>query len=296
MWRGMAAMAMIVAGFAQAQGPQPLWPAGAPGAQGSAAIDRPSVTAYLPASNPTKTGVLIFPGGGYQMLSMENEGTDIAHWLNARGVAAFLVQYRLGPKYRHPSEMQDGQRAVRLVRARAAEFGIASGHIGVWGSSAGGHLAATVGTQFDAGKPDAADEIDRQSSRPDFMILAYPVISMEPPVAHLGSRLNLLGSDPDPALAKATSAQNNVTKATPPAFLFATSDDSVVPVMNSVLFYSAMVKAGAEAEMHLYEHGPHGVGLASGFPRLKQWPDLLAKWMAGYGWMGQDSAAKVTVP
>ncbi len=296
----------VTAGLAAAQTPAPpvaapvaapLWAAGAvPGALGTEAVDTPTLTAYLPASNPTKTAVVIAPGGGYLNLATKKEGTDFALWLNARGVAAFVLKYRLGPKYHNPVELWDAQRAVRTVRAHAAEYGVATDHIGMWGFSAGGHLTATAGTQFDAGKPDAADPIDRQSSRPDFLVLAYPVITLEPPYAHTGSRKYLLGEDATPELAASLSAQNRVTKETPTAFLYATYDDQTVPVMNSVMFYEAMVKAGVPAEMHLYKHGPHGTGLAAGFPQLKGWPDLVAKWMAGNGWMDAQAAAIVTTP
>jgi acetyl esterase/lipase len=274
----------------------PLWKAGAPGAKGTTAEDTPTLTAYLPTANPTKSAVVIAPGGGYAHLAIQKEGEDIARWLNTRGVAGFVLKYRLGPAYHHPIELQDGQRAIRLVRAHAAEYGVDPTHIGMWGFSAGGHLTATVGTQFDAGNSDATDEIDRQSSRPDFLVLAYPVITFMPPLAHTGSRTNLLGNNSDPALFEALSAETRVTKETPPAFLFTTTSDPVVPVLNSVLFYSALVKAGVPAELHIFQKGPHGVGLAPGFPQLKGWPDLLSKWMANNGWMAADAAAILTTP
>ncbi|HXE06844.1 MAG TPA: alpha/beta hydrolase, partial [Acidobacteriaceae bacterium] len=173
--------------------PMPLWPNGAPGALGTAPDDIPTLQVFLPASNPTKTGVVIAPGGGYTHLSMVKEGSDVAQWLNAHGVAAFVLKYRLGPKYHNPIELGDAQRAIRTVRANAAQYGIAPDHIGMWGFSAGGHLTATAGTQFDAGNASAADPIDQQSSRPDFLILAYPVITMEDPYVHKGSRTALLG-------------------------------------------------------------------------------------------------------
>ena len=261
-----------------------LWPQGAPGALGTATEDKPSLTAYLPASNPTKTAVVIAPGGGYQHLSMVHEGSDVAAWLNARGVAAFVLQYRLGMKYHSPIEMEDAQRAIRTVRAHAAEYGVAVDRIGMWGFSAGGHLAATAGTHFDAGDATSTDAIERQSSRPDFLVLAYPVITMEDPYVHKGSRLYLLGEDPTQAEMEAMSAELHVTAQTPPTFLFATTDDRTVPVMNSVLFYEALVKAGVPAEMHLFQHGAHGSGLATANPQLSVWPDLLIKWMRERGY------------
>ena len=267
-----------------------LWPGGAPGAMGDEDIDRPTLTVYLPTGvNATKTGVVVAPGGGYQHLSMEKEGSAVAEWLNARGVAAFVLKYRLGPKYHHPVELEDAQRAIRMVRANAAEYGIAADHVGMWGFSAGGHLAATAGTKFDAGNAAAADLVERQGSRPDFLILAYPVITFEQPYAHAGSKKNLLGDDPDPALVQLLSAESQVTKDTPPTFLFATTEDKTVPVMNSVMFYAALVKAGVPAELHVFQHGAHGAGLAAANPELSVWPDLVAKWMRERGFMAADA-------
>jgi acetyl esterase/lipase len=263
-----------------------LWPAGAPGALGNEDVDKPTLTVFLPmAPNSTKTGVVVAPGGGYTHLSMEKEGFAIARWLNERGVAAFVLQYRLGPKYHHPIEIGDAQRAIRMVRANAAEWGVAADHVGMWGFSAGGHLTATAGTRFDSGKPDASDEIDRQGSRPDFLVLAYPVITFKEPDLHRGSLKYLLGDSPDPALVDSLSAETQVTKETPPTFLFSTTDDKTVPVSNSVMFYSALVKAGVQVEMHIFQHGAHGAGLAPGNPQLSDWPDLLAKWMRERGYM-----------
>jgi acetyl esterase/lipase len=286
--------APAVEGFAQGGKTMLLWPDGAPGAKGSAEIDEPTLTVYLPAgpnatsnvmANTTRTGVVIAPGGGYVHLAMEKEGTAYAQWLNAHGVAAFVLKYRLGPTYHHPVEIEDAQRAIRTVRARAAEYGVALDHVGMWGFSAGGHLTATAGTRYDAGNPNSADPIERMGSRPDFLVLAYPVITLEAPLAHGGSRKYLLGDDPPPALVAELSAETQVTKDTPPAFLYATTDDKTVPVLNSVMFYTALVKNGVSAEMHLFQHGPHGTGLATGYPDLKVWPDLLATWMKARGLM-----------
>ncbi len=262
----------------------PLWPNGAPGAKGNGEIDRPSMTVFLPASNPTRTGVVIAPGGGYMMLAFEKEGTELARFLNAHGVAAFVVKYRLGPTYHYPVELEDAQRAIRTVRAHAAEYGVAPDHVGMMGFSAGGHLAATAGTHFDAGRADAVDAIERQGSRPDFLVLGYPVITLTAPYAHAGSRKYLLGDKPDPKLVRSLSAETQVTRQTPPTFLFTTTDDDIVPVMNSVLFYSALVKAGVPAEMHIFQHGAHGAGLAQDNPELRVWPELLLAWMRGRGY------------
>ena len=300
---GLVSLGVMLSGTGLAQGTSGeqagktllLWPAGAPGAQGDEEIDKPTLTVYLPAGvNVTKTGVVVAPGGGYSHLAMAKEGTDIAAWLNARGVAAFVLKYRLGPKYHHPIELEDAQRAIRMTRANAAEYGIEADHVGMWGFSAGGHLAATAGTEFDAGNASATDPIERVSSRPDFLILAYPVITLMPPLAHGGSRNSLLPADADPALVRSLSAETRVTKDTPPTFLFATTEDKTVPVMNSVMFYSALVTAGVPVEMHLFQHGAHGAGLAAANPELRVWPELLAKWMRERGLMGESTGAGST--
>jgi acetyl esterase/lipase len=269
-----------------ASGPAPmvLWANGAPGAVGDADDDKPTIAAYIPASNPTKTAVVIAPGGGYQHLSMVKEGSDVAAWLNARGVAAFVLKYRLGMKYHSPIELGDAKRAIRTVRADAAKYGIAPDHIGMWGFSAGGHLTASAGTMFDAGDAANADPIEQQSSRPDFLILAYPVITMEDPYVHKGSRTFLLGDTPTQEQMDAMSAELRVTAQTPPTFLFTTTDDKTVPVLNSVMFYTALVKAGVPVEMHIFQHGAHGSGLAPANPPLSVWPDLLIKWMRERGY------------
>jgi acetyl esterase/lipase len=263
-----------------------LWPAEAPGALGDEDVDKPTLTVFLPVEpNATKTGVVVAPGGGYLHLAVEKEGFAVARWLNERGVAAFVLQYRLGPKYHYPVELEDAQRAIRMVRANAAEYGVATDHVGMWGFSAGGHLTATAGTKFDAGNASSSDPIEQQGSRPDFLVLAYPVITFKEPDLHRGSLKYLLGDSPDPALVDSLSAETQVTKDTPPTFLFATTDDKTVPVVNSVMFYSALVKAGVPAEMHLFQHGSHGSGLAAANPQLSVWPDLLAKWMRERGYM-----------
>jgi acetyl esterase/lipase len=180
-------------------------------------------------------------------------------------------------------ELGDAQRAIRLVRSRAAEFGIAPDRIGMLGFSAGGHLAATAGTHFDEGNPGSADPIERSSSRPDFLVLGYPVMSFKAPYAHQGSLHALLGDNPDPKLVEELSNELHVTPRTPPTFLFHTNEDKSVPAENSVLFYLALRKAGVPAEMHIFEHGPHGVGLALGDPVLSMWPALLTNWFRERG-------------
>lgn len=265
--------------------PELLWANGAPMAQGTADIDQPTLTSYLPAQNPTKTGVIIAPGGGYAHLSMQKEGEDIALWLNAHGVAGFVLKYRLGPTYHHPVELGDAQRAIRTVRAHAAKLGLATDHVGMWGFSAGGHLTASAGTLYDQGPAASSDAIDKESARPDFLVLAYPVITLEEPQLHRGSLKYLLGDTPDPALVQLLSPEKHVTKDTPTTFIYTTTDDGTVPVMNSVMFYSALVSAKVSAEMHIFGHGPHGTGLAPAFPYLREWPDLLSAWMRSKGFM-----------
>ena len=169
------------------------------------------------------------------------------------------------------------------MRARAAEFGIAPDRIGLMGFSAGGHLAATAGTHFDAGKADAADPIERAGSRPDFLILAYPVVSFDPAITHSGSVRNLLGENPDPKLIEDLSNDLRVTKDTPPTFLFHTNADTGVVAENSVRFYLALRRAKVPAELHIFENGPHGVGLALGDPALAAWSTLLTNWLRGRG-------------
>jgi len=269
----------------------PLWPQAAPGALGAAPEDIPSITPYLvPGGRGTGTAVVVCPGGGYGVLSWDKEGDQIARWLNSLRVAAFVLKYRLGPRYHHPIELGDAQRAIRTVRARAAEFRVSADRVGIMGFSAGGHLASTAGTHFDSGDPAAADAIDRAASRPDFMVLVYPVISFTTPYTHRGSMRNLLGDNPDPQVAASLSNELRVTPQTPPTFLFHTTADEVVPVENSVLFYLALRKAGVPAEMHIYEQGGHGVGLAQTDEALASWTARLADWLRVRGLL--NAAAK----
>jgi acetyl esterase/lipase len=261
-----------------------LWPKAAPGALGEEDRDLPALTAYS-AVNPRTSGtaVIVAPGGSYHALATNHEGRQVANWLNALGITAFVLRYRLGPRYRHPVELGDAQRAIRLVRSRAQEFGILPDRVGMMGFSAGGHLASTTGTHFDTGDPTAPDPVDRVGCRPDFLILAYPVISFTAPYTHQGSEENLLGANADTKLREELSNELHVTAQTPPTFLFSTSTDTVVPPENTVAFYLALRKAGVPAEMHVFERGPHGVGLALGDPALREWPTLLANWLRARG-------------
>lgn len=276
----LAAAAAALAQQPPAHKVELLWPGGAPGAAGEEDSDKPSLTVYpAPEKSAVPTAVIVCPGGGYGFLANDHEGDQIARWLNSLGIQAFVLQYRIAPRYRYPAPLLDAQRAIRFVRAHATDYRIAPGRIGIWGFSAGGHLASTAGTHFDAGDPRAPDPIDRASSRPDFMILAYPVISFTTPYTHTGSMHNLLGADPDPKLVASLSNETQVTPRTPPTFLFHTDADTGVPPENSVLFYLALRKAGVPAEMHIYERGDHGVGLAHMDAVLASWAGRLKDWL-----------------
>jgi len=267
-----------------AKEPIVLWPDGAPGALGKDPVDIPTLTAYLPAKEKmTGAAIIVCPGGGYTHLA-EHEGRPVAEWLNSLGVTAFVLKYRLGPRYHHPAPMQDALRAMRLVRARAAEWGLDPKRVGILGFSAGGHVASTAGTHFDLGKSDAKDAIERASSRPDLMILIYPVITMKEKT-HAGSKKNLLGPEPSPELVTLLSNEEQVTKDTPPTFLVHTSTDTAVPVENSLLFVTALRRAGVPVEFHLYERGPHGFGLGLKDPILATWPARCADWLRVHGFV-----------
>jgi acetyl esterase/lipase len=276
---------------ARAQPVIPLWPEAAPGAVGTTPADQPIITPYLPpAGRANGTAVVIFPGGGYQHLSMEKEGSDVANWLAATGVTAFVARYRLGPRYHHPAMLDDAQRAIRTVRTRAAEWSVDPHRIGVIGFSAGGHLASTVGTHFDAGTASSGDAIERASSRPDFMILIYPVITMRDSLAHRGSRANLLGTSSDSALERLLSNETQVTRDTPPTFIVHSTDDRTVPVENSLVFYQALRRAAVPAEMHIFEYGGHGFGLAPADPVLSAWTTMCEAWMRRHGWLAAGAS------
>jgi acetyl esterase/lipase len=234
--------------------------------------------------------VVVCPGGGYSGRATDHEGKQIADWLNARGVHAFILKYRTVGESKidpplEPGPMLDVQRAIRIVRATAKDYSIDPKRIGVWGFSAGGHLASTAATHFDEGKPDATEPAEKVSCRPDFAILAYPVITMAEKT-HGGSKNNLLGKTPDPKLVEFYSNEKQVTAKTPPTFLFHTVEDKAVPIENSRLFKAACEKAGVPVELVEYEKGRHGVGLGNGKndpPELKEWPVKLEKWMQERG-------------
>lgn len=267
----------------------PLWPGKAPLAVGTSDADKPTLTAYRP-EKPNGTAVVVCPGGGYGFLAMDHEGKRVAEFLAKRGVTAFVLKYRIATKDRPgpllDAPLLDAQRALRTVRAKAKDYGIDPAKVGVWGFSAGGHLASTATTHFDTGSTERdADAIDRQSCRPDFAVLAYPVISMDPAVTHGGSRRNLLGDKPDAQLVEKFSNEKHVTRDTPPVFLFHTSADTVVVPEHATRFYLACKAAKVPVELHIYEKGKHGVGLGTdakwtdGEKSVATWPDRLLDWM-----------------
>jgi acetyl esterase/lipase len=288
----LAALSLVIAVLrpqAVAEDPpdgEVLWPDGAPGAKGSKLEDRPFFTLHLPPTGKANgTAVVICPGGSYNHVVDTYEGNEPAEWLSHRGAAGLVLHYRVAPRYHHPAPMLDVQRAIRMARARAKDWNLDPKKIGVWGFSAGGHLAATAATHFDDGKADAADPIDRLSCRPDFAILCYPVISLVPPFGHDGSRNNLLGPHADAKLIDSLCNDKQVTSRTPPTFLFHTNADEAIPAENSILFYTALRKARVPAELHVYEKGRHGVGLGSDDSVLTSWPARLEDWMKGRGFL-----------
>jgi acetyl esterase/lipase len=265
----------------------PLWPDGAPGALGTAAKDTPTLTPFFPTGDTvTGAAMIICPGGGYARLA-PHEGRDYARWLASRGVTCFVLKYRLGADgYRYPVEFQDVARAIRLVRSRAKEWKLNPNHIGVMGSSAGGHVASMAMTHFAAGDTNATDVIERESSRPDVAVLCYPVISMGK-FAHQGSKNGLLGTNPPAALVEETSSELQVRKDSPPCFIWSTDEDKTVPIENSLDFAAALRKAGVPFELHVYQHGPHGQGLGSHEYDPQKWLPWVAecaRWLKEQGY------------
>lgn len=258
--------------------PQPLllWPSGAPLAQGTAPSDQPQIIPYIPLRPTTRTGIVVVPGGGYGAISMPTEGVQVAQFLNAAGIPAFVLKYRVGPQYRYPVQLQDGQRAIRYVRSHAAEYHLDK--IGVMGFSAGGHLASELGVSFDSGKPEDADAIERVSSRPDFMVLGYAVIAPTGS-ASTSSFQNILGKNLDPKMVAALSTDLHVTPQTPPTFLVCADDDKSVSPEDSVRFYLALHRAGVPAELHIYEHGKHAFSMGVNNPFVGTWTIHLFDWL-----------------
>jgi len=280
------ALALLgIALLVDAQDALPLWPEGAPGALGNSTNDIPTLTPFwASADKATGAAIVVCPGGGYGGLAA-HEGADYALYLNQHGMTAFVLKYRLGSHgYRHPRMLEDAQRAIRLVRARAAEWKIDPKRVGIMGSSAGGHLASTALTHFDAGKPDAADPVERQSSRPDLGILCYPVISMGPNT-HLGSKNNLLGKEPSVELVALLSNEKQVSRDTPPCFLWHTAEDKAVKVENSLEFAAALQRNGVPFDLHVYQKGAHGLGLQDKppFNHVHPWAKDLIFWLEQQG-------------
>ncbi len=308
--RFVAAAAVLLLTVAYAASPQPvagtqappatarevirLWPEGVPGlikdggpevvADGRVSnVHDPTITVFrAPAAINTGTAVVVCPGGGYVRLAIDKEGRAIADWLNSLGVTAFVLTYRL-KEYGHPAPLRDVLRAVRLVSARASEWGVQPGCVGVMGFSAGGHVAASAGTLFDDPDGRTGAPLDSTSARPDFLVLVYPVIRLAGAYAHVGSAQALLGADAKPDVLERYSLDGRVTAKTPPTFLVHGGTDTSVPAENSVLFYSALRRAGVPAELHLYEQGPHGIGLQPGFGGMSDWPQRCAEWLRGRG-------------
>ncbi len=276
-------MLTIMAAFALAPEVFRLWTGDAPGALGNTEKDVPTLTLFR-AAKPSASLIVVCPGGGYGMLA-QHEGRDYALFLNRLGVSAAVLRYRLGSEgYRHPTMLLDAARSMRFVRAHAKEWGVDPNKIGIMGSSAGGHLASTLLTHFDAGST-TSDLIDRESSRPDFGILCYAVISMGQH-AHSGSRESLLGKNPSPSLLQELSNEKQVTAQTPPCFLWTTGDDAAVPAQNSLAFAEALSAVKVPYELHIFPRGAHGLGLggAPDSSKLHPWTGQLHRWLVEQGW------------
>ena len=259
----------------------PLWPEGAPGIEEATPQEVPTITPYLLDTAERRAAVIVCPGGGYVMRA-PHEAEPIARWLNSIGVVSFVCDYRVAP-YKHPRPMQDAQRAIRWVRANADACGVDAGKIGILGFSAGGHLVATVGTHYDSGDAQAADPVDRVSCRPNALILCYAVISSGP-CGHQGSFQNLLGEDASVELRWSMSNELQVTPDTPPSFLWHTADDGGVPVENSLGFAGALSRCKVPFDLHVFQHGAHGLGLASDDAHVSKWTNCCETWLRGMGW------------
>ncbi len=265
--------------------PFPLWPDGPPGLAKDAPGQRPTLTLYQPSpEKSTGAVVVVCPGGGYAGHA-GHEGKPIAEWLNGLGITAVVLHYRVAPHSKHPAMLQDAARAIRTVRANAEAWKIDPNRVGVLGFSAGGHLASTIATHFDAGNSEPPDPVERLSSRPDRAILIYPVISLVTPYTHGGSKRNLIGENPSQELAESLSSELQVTKETPPTFLAHTDQDAAVPPENSLLFALALRKAKVPMELHVFEKGQHGLGLGREGYAFSEWPNLCAKWLEGQGFL-----------
>jgi acetyl esterase/lipase len=275
-----------------------LWPEGVPNAQPNGGVERevdervynvqnPTLTAFpAPKETANGTAIIVCPGGGYVRLAIAKEGTGLAKMLNDLGVSVFVLKYRMA-EYGQPAPLQDVLRAVRMLRSRASELGINPDRIGVMGSSAGGHLAASAATLFDAPEGKTGAELDKVSARPTFASLLYPVITMKDPYVHAGSRKSLLGEKPSQELLDRWSLEQQVTAQTPPTFLIHTGEDTSVPLENSLMFFQALRRAKVDAEMHLFEKGPHGFGTAKGLGPTSEWPKRWEEWLRSHGWLNR---------
>jgi len=286
----------LLAGALRAQQVIPLWPEGVPGLRADAAPERivdgrvvgvhyPTLTVYRPAAGKANgTAVIVCPGGGYVRLAIGDNGGPDTQWLNGLGVTVFVLRYRM-VEYGHPAPMRDVLRAIRMVRSRAGEFSVRTDRVGLWGGSAGGHLAATASTMWDAPEGKTGAPMDTVSARPDFAMLIYPVVTMEDPYVHKGSRTALLGAAPDPALVQLLSIEKRVRKDMPPMFLVATMEDQSVPVENSLQLYKALRDAGVPTEMHLYARGAHAGSRDPQYGTTALWPARAEEWLAANGWL-----------
>lgn len=271
----------------------PLWPQRAPHAKGDATADTPTLTVFRP-SHSNGTAIIVAPGGGYTMLAAVHEGRQPADRLTELGVTTFVLKYRLGPTYLYPVPLEDARRAVRLVRSLASKYGYSPDRIGMMGFSAGGHLTAMTGTVPLDDKANDSDPVEHESSKLNFMVLGYPWLNaMEPQVpdpAH-ENKLMINYCSVTKGLTQADCAKldtqytpvHHVSASTPPTWIVHTADDGVVPVQTSIEFFNAMHKAGADVEMHIFAHGPHGFGTGGDDPTLSTWQDLLANWLRARG-------------
>ena len=244
---------------------------------------------YYPAVGPgVHSAVIVLPGGAYRNLTMEKEGGAEARWLSEHGVAAFVLEYRLGQRYQFPVPMQDGGRAVRYVRSHAEDFGVVKDKIGLWGFSAGGHLAGYLAAVHDKGEPRAIDPVERVSDRPDFVILSYSRLSLDPAIPRETDLEGLLGDHPTLETLRTMSIDRLVTKDASPAFIYSTTADQTVNSQTATEFYNAMKRADVPVELHIFERGPHGTGLGLGLkslPELAAYSMLVQNWMQIHGWM-----------
>ncbi len=263
-----------------------LWPQGVPTPAHSQGTAEPSLAVFEPAVGMANgAAIIVCPGGGYRSLA-DHEAQPVAEWLTTLGITAALLRYRLGPRARHPAMLEDVQRAIRTVRAQASRWSVNPGRVGVLGFSAGGHLASMAATHFSPGEPGAVDPVERVSSRPDVAILVYPVITLDGPFAHAGSRDHLLGDSPASEIVRRLSSDLQVTPDTPPTFLIHGSADEGVPCENSLLMATALSRARIPFELHIYEGGRHGFGMQPTAPSVSPWTERCAEWLQARGFLG----------